>query len=157
MENSMIKAGIYGATGYTGYELVTILQRHPQVEVLFATSQSFAGQLLSDVYPQAPHLPLILGEEAPLDAVDVVFLCLPHAAAAETAVTALAANVTVIDLSADFRLKDASTYTAWYDKTHPAPHRLADAVYGLTEYARDQLPDAKLVASTLATNCPTPS
>ena len=143
----MIKAGIYGATGYTGYELVTILQRHPQVEVLFATSQSFAGQLLSDVYPQAPHLPLILGEEAPLEAVDVVFLCLPHAAAAETAVTALAANVTVIDLSADFRLKDADTYTAWYDKTHPAPHLLADAVYGLTEYARDQLPDAKLVAT----------
>ena len=134
----MIRAGIFGATGYTGYELVKILQRHPQVDVAFATSQSFAGQHLSDVYPQAPHLPLILGESALLDAVDVVFLCLPHAAAAETAVTALTAGVTVIDLSADFRLKDADTYAAWYDKAHPAPHLLADAVYGFTEFARDQ-------------------
>lgn len=143
----MIKAGIFGATGYTGYELVKILQQHPQVAVVFATSQSFAGQPLSDVYPQAPHLPLVLGEEAPLGAVDVVFLCLPHAAAAETAVLALAAGVTVIDLSADFRLKDADTYASWYDKAHPAPHLLADAVYGLTEFARDQLPGVKLVAT----------
>ncbi len=143
----MIKAGIFGATGYTGYELVKILQQHPQVNVAFATSQSFAGQHLSDVYPQAPHLPLVLGEEAPLDAVDVVFLCLPHAAAAETAVLALAAGVTVIDLSADFRLKDADTYASWYDKAHPAPHLLANAVYGLTEFARDQLPGVKLVAT----------
>ncbi|MCB8981038.1 MAG: N-acetyl-gamma-glutamyl-phosphate reductase [Ardenticatenaceae bacterium] len=143
----MIKAGIFGATGYTGYELVKILQHHPQVDVAFVTSQSFAGQKLSDVYPQAPHLPLILGEEAPLDAVDVVFLCLPHAAAAETAVTALAAGITVIDLSADFRLKNADTYASWYDKAHPAPHLLADAVYGLTEFARDQLPGVKLVAT----------
>ncbi len=143
----MIRAGIFGATGYTGYELVKILQRHPQVETVFATSQSFAGQHLSEIYPQAPHLPLILGEDASLDAVDVVFLCLPHAAAAETAVTALAAGVTVIDLSADFRLKDADTYSKWYDKTHPAPHLLADAIYGLTEFARDQLPGAKLVAT----------
>ena len=143
----MIKAGIFGATGYTGYELVKILQRHPQVEIAFATSQSFAGQTLAAVYPQAPQLPLILGEEAPLDQVDVVFLCLPHAAAAETAVLALNHQVTVIDLSADVRLKDADTYAAWYDKAHPAPHLLADAVYGLTEFARDQLPGAKLVAT----------
>lgn len=143
----MIRAGIFGATGYTGYELVKILQRHPQVSVVFATSHSFAGQPLSDVYPQAPHLPLILGEDAPFDAVDVVFLCLPHAAAAETAVRALAAGVRVIDLSADFRLKDAETYAAWYDKTHPAPHLLSEAVYGLTEFARSQLPGAKLVAT----------
>ena len=143
----MIRAGIFGATGYTGFELVKILRRHPQVSISFATSQSFAGKLLSDIYPQAPHLPLIPGEEASLDEVDVVLLCLPHAAAAETAVRALNANVKVIDLSADFRLKDANTYATWYDKTHPAPHLLADAVYGLTEFARDQLPDADLVAT----------
>jgi len=143
----MIRAGIFGATGYTGYELVKILQQHPQIVTAFATSQSFAGQHLSDVYPQAPHLPLILGENAPFDTVDVVFLCLPHAAAAETAVLALAAGVIVIDLSADFRLKDADTYASWYDKTHPAPHLLAEAVYGLTEFARDWLPGAKLVAT----------
>ncbi len=143
----MVRAGIFGATGYTGYELAKILQRHPQVDMVFATSQSFAGKTLADVYPQAPHLPLILGEDAPLDAVDVVFLCLPHAAAAETAVLALAAGVSVIDLSADFRLKDADTYACWYGKAHPAPHLLTDAVYGLTEFARDQLPGAKLVAT----------
>lgn len=143
----MVKAGIFGATGYTGFELVKILQRHPQVEIVFTTSQSSAGQHLSDVHPQAPHLPLILGEKAPFEAVDVVFLCLPHAAAAETAVTALNHNVTVIDLSADFRLKDANIYASWYDKIHPAPHLLADAVYGLTEFTRDQLPGAKLVAT----------
>ena len=143
----MIRAGIFGATGYTGYELAKILQRHSDVETVFATSQSFAGQTLADVYPQAPHLPLIMGEEAPLNAVDLVFLCLPHAAAAETAVRALAANVTVIDLSADFRLKDADTYTSWYGKAHPAPHLLTEAVYGLTEFARNQLPGARLVAT----------
>lgn len=143
----MIKAGIFGATGYTGFELVKILQQHPHVTVVFATSQSFAGQKLSDVYPQAPHLPLVLGTEAPLNEVDLVFLCLPHAAAAETAVRALAANVTVIDLSADFRLKDADTYANWYDKSHPAPHLLEESVYGLTEFARDKLPGAKLVAT----------
>ncbi|WP_420631262.1 N-acetyl-gamma-glutamyl-phosphate reductase [Candidatus Leptofilum sp.] len=143
----MIKAGIFGATGYTGCELVKILQKHPHVHVAFATSQSLAGQTLSDVYPQAPYLPLILGEAAPFEAVEVVFLCLPHAAAAETAVRALTAGVTVIDLSADFRLKDADTYANWYDKQHPAPHLLAEAVYGLTEFAREQLPGAKLVAT----------
>lgn len=143
----MIQAGIFGATGYTGYELVQILQRHPDVRIAFATSQSFAGQLLSDIYPQAPHLPLITGEEAPLEQVDVVFLCLPHAAAATTAVHALEAGAKVIDLSADFRLTDAAVYNQWYKTEHPAPHLLAEAVYGLTEFSRDKLPGANLVAT----------
>ncbi len=143
----MIKAGIFGATGYAGYELVKILQRHEGVKLEFVTSHSFAGQWLDDLYPQAPHLLLIEGEAAPLDQVDAVFLALPHAAAAATAVAALSAGVRVIDLSADFRLKDLETYEAWYDVTHPAPELLATAVYGLTEFVRDQLPDAQLVAN----------
>lgn len=142
----MIKAGIFGATGYTGYELVQILAKHPDVQICFATSQTFAGQHLSDIYPQAPHHPLILGEDAPFNQVDVVFLCLPHAAAAETAVLALNAGCKVIDLSADFRLDDADVYAQWYDKDHPAPELLETAVYGLTEYNRDKLPGANLVA-----------
>ncbi|MCP4363580.1 MAG: N-acetyl-gamma-glutamyl-phosphate reductase [Chloroflexi bacterium] len=142
----MIDAGVFGATGYTGYELLKILEHHPDVQIQFATSQSFAGQRLSDIYPQAPHLPLIAGEEAPLDQVDVVFLCLPHAAAAETAVTALNAGCNVIDLSADFRLHDADVYAEWYGRPHPAPHLLDKAVYGLTEWSREQLPDTNLVA-----------
>ena len=100
-----------------------------------------------DIYPQAPHQPLILSEEAPLDQADVVFLCLPHAAAAETAVLALNAGCKVIDLSADFRIKDVATYEKWYKVTHPAPDLIAEAVYGLTEFAREDLKQARLVAN----------
>jgi N-acetyl-gamma-glutamyl-phosphate reductase len=142
-----MKAGIFGATGYTGYELVRLLDGHPGVEICFATSQSFAGQTLDAIYPQAPHLPLIAGEEAPIEQADVVFLCLPHAAAAETAVTILNAGPKVIDLSADFRIKDIATYEQWYGVTHPAPELIAEAVYGLTEFARDDLRTARLVAN----------
>ena len=143
----MVRVGIFGATGYTGYELVKILSQHPQAAIVFATSQASAGQTLDVMYPQAPRLPLILGEEAPLDQVDVVFLCLPHAAAAETAVSALQSGCKVIDLSADFRIKDVAVYEKWYKVTHPAPALLAEAVYGLTEFARDALPQTRLVAN----------
>lgn len=143
----MIRVGIYGATGYTGMELVRILQRHPGAEIAFVASQSQAGKTLRQVFPAAPALPLIAGAEAPLDEVDVVFLCLPHAAAAETAVVALAAGVRVIDLSADFRLRDAAAYAHWYAHTHPAPELLAEAIYGLTEVCRADLPGARLVAN----------
>lgn len=143
----MIRAGIFGATGYTGLELVKILRRHPAVEVAFVTSQSHAGKTLRDVFPAAPALQLITGEEAPVSDVDVVFLCLPHAAAAETALTSLRAGKRVIDLSADFRLRDARTYEQWYAHSHPAPELLGEAVYGLTEAARHLLPGARLVAN----------
>lgn len=143
----MIKAGIFGTTGYTGAELAAILARHRQVEIVFATSESFGGQTLSDIYPTAPDLPLIGSEAAPLDEVDVVFLCLPHGAAAQTAVRCLDAGVKVIDLSADFRLKDVESYEKWYGVAHPAPHLLAEAVYGLTEFVRDCLPGTRLVAN----------
>lgn len=143
----MIRAGIYGATGYTGLELVKLLQRHPAAEIAFVTSQSQASKRLSDVFPGAPALPLVVGEDASLDEVDVVFLCLPHAAAAETALVALNAGARVIDLSADFRLRDAATYEQWYAHTHPAPDLLVEAVYGLTEVNRTCLPGARLVAN----------
>ncbi len=143
----MIKAGIFGGTGYTGFELVKILQKHPSVEINFATSKSFAGQTLNEIYPSAPNLTLIDGDEAPLDSIDVAFLCLPHAAAAETAVKCLNAGVRVVDLSADFRIKDVDTYNNWYNHQHPAPHLLETAVYGLTECAREALPNTNLVAT----------
>jgi N-acetyl-gamma-glutamyl-phosphate reductase len=142
----MIKVGIFGATGYTGYELVKILQKHSAVQIQFATSQTYAGKWLADVYPQAPHLPLLAEADAPLDTVDVVFLCLPHATAAQTAVLALQSGCKVIDLSADFRLADPAVYAQWYGREHPAPDWLGTAVYGLTEWAREQLPGANLVA-----------
>lgn len=143
----MIRAGIYGATGYTGLELVKLLQRHPAAEIAFVTSQSHAGKSLRNILAGAPDLPLVAGEDAPLDGVDVVFLCLPHAAAAETALVALSAGARVIDLSADFRLRDAATYEQWYAHTHPAPDLLDEAVYGLTEVNRTCLPGARLVAN----------
>ena len=142
-----VKVGIYGATGYTGCELAMILQRHSQVEITFATSQSHAGKSLRDIFPAAPDLPLIDAGEAEPGSVDVVFLCLPHAASAATAVTALDAGTKVIDLSADFRLQDVGVYEAWYKVTHPAPHLLEEAVYGLTEFARDDLRRTRLVAN----------
>ena len=143
----MIRAGIYGATGYTGWELVKILQRHPAADIAFVASRSQAGKTLRDLFPAAPPLPLVAGPDAPLDEADVVFLCLPHAAAAETALVALAAGKRVVDLSADFRLRDATTYARWYAHTHPAPELLAEAVYGLTEVCRAALPGARLVAN----------
>lgn len=142
-----VKAGIYGATGYSGYELATILWRHPQVEIKFATSKTYAGQSLRDVFPAGPGLPLLSPAEVDLQGVDLVFLCLPHAASAATAVTALEAGVKVIDLSADFRLDDVTVYETWYKVKHPASYLLQEAVYGLTEFARDDLQGARLVAN----------
>lgn len=141
-----IKIGICGVTGYTGYELVRLLQNHPTAEIVFATSQTYAGQTLDALYPQAPALPLVAEADAPLGTADVVFLCLPHAASAATAVRALHAGCKVIDLSADFRLKDLATYEKWYKVSHPAPHLLGAAVYGLTELARPAVQTAELVA-----------
>lgn len=143
----MIQVGIIGANGYTGFELAKILDRHPEATIHFATSQSQAGRSLSDLYPAGPDLPLIAAEAAPLDETEVVFLCLPHGAAAPAAVAALEAGARVIDLSADFRLKDPAVYDQWYGQPHPVPHLLEEAVYGLTEFAREALPAARLVAN----------
>jgi N-acetyl-gamma-glutamyl-phosphate reductase len=143
----MVRVGIFGATGYTGVELARLLWRHPQVEIAFATSESSAGERLTAVSPTAPDLTLVHPDEAPLDAADAVFLCLPHGAAAPTAVIALGAGAKVIDLSADFRLRDPAAYARWYKLEHPAPDLLWEAVYGLTELVRAQLPGARLVAN----------
>jgi N-acetyl-gamma-glutamyl-phosphate reductase len=143
----MIKAGIFGASGYTGFELVKILDRHPGVEIQFITSQSNPGRPLTDLYPAGPELILDAPDDVPLTGCDLVFLCLPHAAAAPTAVRALESGVRVIDLSADFRLKDANIYAQWYGSDHPAPQLLDEAIYGLTEFVREALPSARLVAN----------
>lgn len=141
-----MKVGVFGATGYAGLELIRLLEMHPQVEIAFTTSESFAGQNLGQVYAGAGAYDLIASEEAALAEVEVVFLCLPHGASARTAVRALAAGCRVIDLSADFRLKDVATYERWYEVHHPAPKLLETAVYGLTEWARNELAGAELIA-----------
>ncbi len=143
----MVKVGVYGAAGYTGLELVKLLADHSAAEVVFATSESNAGSSLSAVFPAAPDFPLVPAEAADPAQVEVAFLCLPHGAAARTALSALEAGARVIDLSADFRLRDAAVYAHWYGLEHPAPHLLPEAVYGLTEFARSSLPAARLVAN----------
>ncbi|HQZ70378.1 MAG TPA: N-acetyl-gamma-glutamyl-phosphate reductase [Anaerolineae bacterium] len=143
----MIRVAVFGATGYTGLELVGILARHPAVEIRFLVSGSQAGRSLRSVHPAAPDLPLVGAAEAPLGAVDAVFLCLPHGQSARTAAAALQAGARVIDLSADYRLRDAAEYEAWYQAPHPHPELLSEAVYGLTEACRAYLPEARLVAN----------
>ena len=143
----MIKAGIYGATGYTGYETVQLLRRHPHVRIAWATSRSYAGKRLSDAFPTVDPLPLIAAEEADPAACDVVFLCLPHGATVPTALAALDAGARVIDLSADFRLRSPDGYVTWYGKPHAAPQLLSEAVYGLPELYRNGICEARLVAN----------
>lgn len=143
----MIQAAIFGASGYSGIELVHLLATHPDVNIAATTSRSFIGQTLDQINPTAPALKLIDSENVSLSEIDVAFLCLPHSAAAETAVQCLEAGVRVIDLSADFRIRDANLYEKWYGQPHPAPELLKTAVYGLTECARAYLPDCQLVAN----------
>lgn len=142
----MAKVGVCGATGYAGYELLRWLRRHREAEVVFTTSESQAGKALGEVFPGPLNAPLMALEDAPFDQVDVVFLGLPHGAAAAAALRALEAGVRVVDLSADFRLDTPAAYRRWYGHQHPAPDLLS-APYGLPELNRDDLRDARLVAA----------
>lgn len=142
----MIRVGIYGATGYTGYELLGIFARHPGAEVVFATSESYAGKRVCDVYP-CPHTQrLVAPAEAPLEQIDVAFLCTPNGVSAPLAQHVLAAGAKCVDLSADARLRDVAVYGAWYGP-HPSPEILPEAVYGLTEVYRTQVAQTRLVAN----------
>lgn len=149
----MLRAGIFGATGYTGIELVKILARHPHAQIVFATSDSYVGKKLSDAFPCHFDIPLVAHDAAPLDhqggkcAIDVAFLALPHGASADFAKRVLDAGARVIDFSADFRLHDAAAYEKWYGIKHHAPELLPQAVYGLPELHREQIRNAKLIAN----------
>jgi len=142
----MIKVGVYGASGYTGYETINLLRKHPEVELIFATSEKSAGQGLADIYPITWDIPLVSAAMAPLHEVDAVFCCLPHRASMPAVIAARQANVRVIDLSADFRLADVAVYQQWYNVSHEAPELLKEAVYGLTELNRAEIAEANLVA-----------
>lgn len=143
----MLKVGVFGATGYTGFETIKILRNHPNVSLEFATSEGSAGKSLSDVYPVGWDIPLTASNDVSLNQVDAVFCCLPHAASMPTVIRARKAGVRVIDLSADFRLRDADTYQQWYGVTHTAPHMLADAVYGIPEINRAEIARTDLLAN----------
>lgn len=143
----MIQAGIIGVTGYTGIELYTLLRNHPATDIAWLTSESYAGQRLSDVFPCPWDAPLLPLAEAPLVQADVVFLCLPHAASMPAVAAVRAAGAKAIDLSADFRLHDSAAYERWYGVAHSEPALLAGAVYGLPELHRAAIAGADLVAN----------
>jgi N-acetyl-gamma-glutamyl-phosphate reductase len=145
----MIKAGIVGGTGYTGVELLRLLVRHEKVELTAITSRQEAGRAVSDYFPSLrghTNLRFEAPEQASLSDCDVVFFATPHATAMHQVPALLDAGVRVIDLSADFRLKDAATWQQWYGEPHASPEHLAQAVYGLPEVNRTKLGDARLVA-----------
>lgn len=136
-----IRVGVYGASGYAGMDLIEILSQHPHVEVVFATSNTFAEQ-------PVPHTDLryIQPDSVALDTVDAVFLALPHGVSAQVAAKALAAGVRVLDLSADLRLKTPDAYKQWYGHNHTQPE-LLPVVYGLPEIHRQHiLTDTQVVA-----------
>jgi N-acetyl-gamma-glutamyl-phosphate reductase len=140
-----VKAAVAGANGYAGMTLVHVLGRHPGVELVRLTSRSFAGQPYSAVFPLLELTGEFASELDP-NGIDVIFSCLPHNAGASLAPGWLAAGARVIDMSADFRLKEAAEYPRWYKQEHPAPELLARAVFGLPELHADELPAAELVA-----------
>ena len=149
----MTKVAIAGASGYSGEELVRLLLRHPEAEIVAVTSRQYAGKTLAEVFPKFAHyraaqtIPFILPDAAELAKLaEYVFLALPHGVAAELAVPLLKAGRRVLDLSADFRLRSAAVYEEFYGKTHPAPELLAQAVYGQPETYRERLKGAGLVA-----------
>lgn len=146
----MLKVGIYGASGYTGQELLRLLLRHPQAEVVALTSRRYAGVPVSDIYPVFVGLTdLVFVDASPEDvagAADIVFLALPHGVSMAVAPIFLNAGKKVIDLSADFRLRDVATYEKWYSR-HTAPNIIKESVYGMPELYGDEIAKARLVAN----------
>jgi len=148
-----IKTAIVGASGYAGEDLVRLLLGHPRADLTAVTSRQYAGQTLAQIFPKFSHYPKaktlrfsepnaeLLAREA-----EVVFLALPHGVAAEFAVPLLNLGTSVIDLSADFRLKDAAVYQEFYGHEHPAPQLLASSVYGLPEIYRGKIAKADFIA-----------
>ncbi len=145
----MIKAGIIGVTGYAGAELARILLGHPQTEIVAASSVSFEGQALSDVYPSYRAFTNVIcgDQDAVIEKSDVVFAALPHGLSQKIAADTLAAGKVFIDLGADFRLKDENEYQEWYGGRFADPNLHAQAVYGMPEFFRDEIKTARLIAN----------
>ena len=145
----MIKAGIVGATGYTGVELLRLLANHPHVEVTIITSRAVAGIKVADIYPNLRgHIDLAFVEPdvKQLSELDVVFFATPHGVAQSMMPALMKTNTRIIDLSADFRIRDVPLWEKWYHQAHAAPELVAQAVYGLPETNRAAIKTAKLVA-----------
>ncbi|MEZ5077920.1 MAG: N-acetyl-gamma-glutamyl-phosphate reductase [Solirubrobacterales bacterium] len=138
---------VAGASGFTGALAAEVVWHHPRLQLVAATSRSDAGRALRDLYPRyKAEIELTELDPDRLDGIDAAIVAYPHGAAAPTDAALRAAGVLVVDLSADFRLRDAATYERWYGE-HGAPELFGTGVYGLTELYRDELREAKLVAT----------
>lgn len=146
----MIKVGIVGGTGYTGVELLRLLAQHPEAQVVAITSRKEAGMPVADMYPSLRgrvDLAFVTPDEARLTECDVVFFATPHGVAMSQARQLLAAGVKIIDLAADFRLKNVSEFERWYGMPHACPDILAEAVYGLPELNREAIRRARVIGN----------
>lgn len=146
----MIKVGIVGGTGYTGVELLRLLARHPQVALAAITSRKEAGMKVADMFPNLRGrvgLAFSDPEQAGLDKCDVVFFATPNGVAMQQTRALLDAGVKVIDLAADFRIKDVKEWESWYKMEHACPDLVGEAVYGLPEINRSAIKGARLIAN----------
>ncbi|MCE9632665.1 MAG: N-acetyl-gamma-glutamyl-phosphate reductase [Methylophilales bacterium] len=145
-----MKVGIVGGTGYTGVELLRLLAQHTHVEITAITSRGEAGQRVSDMFPSLRgHVDLVFTDPAQADLknCDLVFFATPNGIAMQQSQALLDAGVRVIDLAADFRIKDIPTWEKWYGMSHASPKLVAEAVYGLPEINREKIKNARLVAN----------
>ena len=147
----MIRIGIVGATGYTAYELIKILLRHPDAEITCITSRETVGQPISQVHPQLRNRLELKFESfdaaSMASKADFVFCCLPHGASAESVMKLREKNLKVVDFSADYRLSDLQVYEEWYGIEHPDRDVFGKVPYGLPEFFRDEIAQAELVAN----------
>jgi N-acetyl-gamma-glutamyl-phosphate reductase len=143
-----ITAAVLGASGYTGADLIRLAALHPAITLTALIAKGHAGQSLAQVFPHLAGLDLpnlVTSDQANWDEIDVVFCGLPHGTA-HAEIGKLPKRIKIIDMSADFRLRDPKLYAEWYANAHSAPELIKEAVYGLTEHYRDKIKDARLVA-----------
>lgn len=146
----MIKVGVVGGTGYTGVELLRLLAQHPQVELMAITSRGEAGTAVAEIFPNLRGRVMLKFTDpgkSPLADCDLVFFATPNGIAMQQVRALLDAGVRVIDLAADFRIKDVSLWEKWYGMPHASPESVAEAVYGLPEVNRDKIRGARLIAN----------
>lgn len=146
----MIKTAVLGATGYAGIELVRLLSNHPEAEINFLGSQSFAGKGIDEVYRNFDSVLDVKCSELDIDKVsecDVAFTALPHGASKEVIPALIGCGVKVIDLSGDFRYDDINVYEKWYGQKHSSPELLKESVYGMPELYRSEIKNARLIGN----------